>query len=190
MGNPPLIREMSDQDTKAVTEIQAQAVLEGVANFDLIPLNELQMAEKIAAMRNNQHPHYVAEVDGVVAGFAYATPYRTRPAYRWAVENSIYVSPLYQERGIGSALLSTIIDRATELGFRQMVAIIGDTGNTASIALHRKHGFEMTGTLYNVGFKHGRWLDTVIMQLTLGDGAEKLPSEDTYPGTLFQGGNK
>ena len=185
MGNPPVIREMSDKDIRSVTEIQTQAVLEGVANFDLVPLNELQMAEKIANLRRDRYPLYVAEVDGIVAGFALAGPYRTRPAYRWAVENSVYVSPLYQEHGIGSALLAVIIEQATELGFRQMVAVIGDTGNTASIALHRKHGFEMTGTLYNVGFKHGRWLDTVIMQLMLGEGDQSLPTEDVYPGALF-----
>ncbi len=187
MGNPPLIREMSEDDIKAVTQIQTQAVLEGVANFDIVPLNEIQMAEKLADLHRDQFPRYVAEVDGIVAGFGMVGPYRTRPAYRWSVENSVYVSPLYQEHGIGSALLSRIIEAATNLGFRQMVAIIGDTGNTASIALHRKHGFEMTGTLYNVGFKHGRWLDTVIMQLTLGEGEQNLPADGTYPGTLFSG---
>ncbi len=178
MGDPPIIRKLSEKDIAAVTAIQAQAVLEGVANFDLVPLSEAQMAEMIDDLRKRSCPAYVAEINGKVAGFATAGPYRTRPAYRWSLENSIYVSPAFQGHGVGSALLLRIIEKAEISGFRQMVAIITKTENTASVALHKKHGFQMTGTLFNVGFKHGRWLDTVIMQLALGKGSKTPPEEE------------
>jgi phosphinothricin acetyltransferase len=117
----------------------------------------------------------VAEVDGQVAGYAYAGLYRTRPAYRHTVENSVYVSPDMHKRGIGRALLDSLIAAAVARGFRQMIAVIGDSDQAASIALHKACGFEMVGPLKDVGFKFGRWLDTVLMQLPLGDGARTPP---------------
>jgi len=177
MGSPATIRKMSVSDIAAVTEIQTQAVLQGVANFNLVPLSEAQMAKIMEDLRKRSCPAYVAEIDGKIAGFATAGPYRNRPAYRWVLENSVYVSPGFQGHGVGSALLSKLIEEAEASGFRQMVAVITRTENTASVALHKAQGFQMTGTLLNVGFKHGQWLDTVIMQLALGEGSKTPPDE-------------
>ena len=181
-----LIRELQADDISTVTAIQAQAVLEGLGSFSLVPLSETEMAEKFSKLRENQYPCYVAVNEGQIAGYGNAAPYRPRPGYRWSVEDSIYVSPDYQGYGIGKSLLNTIVSKSTDLGFRQMIAVIGDSKNIASIELHRKCGFELSGTLKNVGFKHGHWLDTVLMQRMLGDGAEEWPEFDKYPGTLFK----
>jgi len=120
-------------------------------------------------------PHLVAEVDGTVAGFAYAGPYRSRPAYGYSVENSIYVAADMTGHGIGRALLQRLIDLCAEAGARQMVAVIGDSANTASIGLHEAMGFARTGLLPSVGFKFGRWVDSVLMQRSLGKGDKTLP---------------
>ena len=125
--------------------------------------------------RAHELPYLVAERDGVVRGCAYASPFRTRTAYRYTVEDSVYVAPDALGGGIGSALLSVLIERCTERGFRQMVAVIGDSANDASIGLHTKHGFAHTGLMPAVGFKFGRWVDGVRMQRPLGDGDETLP---------------
>jgi len=117
----------------------------------------------------------VAVRDGAVAGYAYAGPYRARPAYRWSVEDSIYIDPAAQRRGIGRALLDRLIAEAQARGFRQMIAVIGDAAQTPSIELHRAAGFRLVGTLESVGFKFGRWLDSVLMQRALGPGATKPP---------------
>ncbi len=188
MGRKPIIREIVDKDLNAITAIQAEAVLNGVANFNLVPLTLSEMKAKKNNLINEQFPFIVAEVEGTVRGFAYVGPHRPRPGYRWAVEDSIYVLPEFQGHGIGSQLLDDLIRQATHLGFRQMVAVIGDTNNHASIELHRKYGFQMTGTLKNVGYKHGQWLDVVIMQLELGAGVSGKPDESVYPGTLYKPG--
>jgi len=117
----------------------------------------------------------VAESDGAVSGYAYAGPYRERIAYRYTVEDSVYVAPDRHRQGIGRALLEELLSQTAALGFRQMIAVIGDSGQIASIALHRAAGFQMVGTFAAVGFKFGRWLDTVLMQRTLGAGAATLP---------------
>ncbi len=133
------------------------------------------MARRFESLRVSGYPYLVAEHDGALAGFAYAGPYRSRPAYRWSVENSIYIVPQAQRRGIGRALLERLMAEAQGGGFRQMIAVIGDSANTASIELHRTLGFRLVGTFDNVGFKFGRWLDSVLMQRALGEGATTPP---------------
>jgi len=120
-------------------------------------------------------PWLVAERDGAVAGYAYAGPYRPRPAYRYTLENSVYVAPQAQRAGLGGALLAALVARCEALGARQMVAVIGDSANLPSIRLHERHGFAHAGVIRSAGFKHGRWVDTVIMQRPLGAGDATLP---------------
>ena len=121
------------------------------------------------------YPYLVAEIDGTLAGYAYAGPYRARPAYHWSVEDSIYIAPRLQRRGIGRALLERLINETEAGGYRQMIAVIGDSANFSSIELHRAAGFRLVGTFDNVGFKFGRWLDSVLMQRPLGPGATTTP---------------
>jgi phosphinothricin acetyltransferase len=141
----------------------------------MTPPDEAEMMSRFKAITGNGFPYLAAEADGHVAGYAYAGPYRPRPAYRYTVENSVYLDPAYYRRGIGSALLNELISQCTARGFRQMIAVIGDSANAASIALHRRAGFAMIGTHPNVGFKFGRWLDSVQMQLALGEGSTTRP---------------
>jgi L-amino acid N-acyltransferase YncA len=115
-------------------------------------------------------PYLVAELEGKIAGYAYAVPYRTRPAYRHTVEDSVYVDPSAARRGVGRALLDALVGACTALGHRQMIAVIGDSANAASIRLHEACGFARAGLLPSVGFKHGRWVDSVLMQRALGPG--------------------
>jgi phosphinothricin acetyltransferase len=133
------------------------------------------MARRYAALRGRGYPYLVAELDGAVAGYAYAGPYRARPAYDWCVEDSIYVAPECARRGLGRALLAQLIADAQAKGFRQMIAVIGDSANFASVELHRALGFRIVGTFDNVGFKFGRWLDSVLMQRSMGKGADTAP---------------
>jgi phosphinothricin acetyltransferase len=121
------------------------------------------------------YPYVVAELDGSIAGYAYAGPYRARPAYHWSIEDSIYIAPQSQRRGIGRMLLQRLVADSEVHGFRQMIAVIGDSANAASIELHRALGFRLVGTFDNVGFKFGRWLDSVLMQRALGKGAMTTP---------------
>ena len=171
----PTIRPCLDADVPAITAIYAHHVETGTASFETEPPDEAEMRRRRDALVKNRYPYFVAEVGGKVCGYAYAGPYRTRPAYRHSVEDSVYVGTAAQRRGIGRALLHSLIRACVNRGFRQMVAIIGDSSQTASIGLHRTMGFEVVGTLRNVGYKHERWLDTVFMQLTLGDGASTPP---------------
>ena len=134
------------------------------------------MARRRAAVLESRLPYRVAEYEGAVKGFAYAGPYRYRPAYRYSLENSVYVASDALRLGLGRLLLEDLIERCTALGYRQMVAIIGDSQNQASINLHAQLGFETTGVLKSVGFKFGRWVDSVIMQRPLGDGDGTLPT--------------
>ncbi len=159
----------------AIARIYAHHVLTGVASFEITPPDETEMAARMEAVHARGLPYLVAEADGQVAGYAYAGPYRPRPAYRFTVENAVYVAPEFIRRGIGRALLQRVVDECTRCGCRQMVAIIGDSGNSSSIGLHRACGFEMVGVLQNVGYKFDRWLDTVVMQRTLGDGGNSPP---------------
>jgi phosphinothricin acetyltransferase len=169
------IRPAVAADVEAITRIYAHAVQFGTASFELEPPDAAEMARRQRTILEGGYPYLVAHDDGVVRGYAYAGPYRARPAYRLSVENSIYVAPEAQRRGIGRALLHALVAEAERRGFRQMIAVIGDSRQIASIALHRAAGFRLIGTLEAVGFKHGRWLDTVLMQRALGPGASKEP---------------
>ena len=169
------VRPATTADIPAVTAIYRPAVLTGTASFELSAPDEAEMARRMDAVLVAGFPYMVAEVAGRVAGYGYLGAYRPRPAYAWSVENSIYVAPDAQRAGVGRALLAALIDIATERGYRQMIAVIGDSGQRNSIGLHRAAGFTFCGTVHAVGFKHGRWLDQVLMQRALGDGDATPP---------------
>ena len=175
MSDRPAIRSALSDDIPAITAIYAVHVHEGLASFELTPPSAVEMANRFAAIQQAGLPYLVAELDGRVAGYCYASYYRTRAAYHHTVEDSVYIAPWAQRRGVGKALLSEIIRACETIGKRQMIAVIGDSGNLASIALHKAAGFHHVGTLCDVGFKCGRWVDSVIMQRSLGPGAEMLP---------------
>ena len=170
-----LIRTATAADIPAIATIYDHAVRHGTASFELEPPDAAEMARRRQTLVDGGFPYLVAEADGALAGYAYAGPYRPRPAYRWSVEDSVYVAPALQRRGVGRTLLDRLIAAAEQRGFRQMVAVIGDSAQTPSIELHRAAGFHMIGTVENVGHKFGRWLDTVLMQRTLGPGAASPP---------------
>jgi phosphinothricin acetyltransferase len=169
------IRPATAADIPAITRIYAHAVQHGTASFELDPPDEAEMARRQAALLDGGFPYLTAERGGAVAGYAYAGPYRPRRAYRYSIEDSIYVDPHQHRAGIGRALLGELIAVATAGGFRQMVAVIGDSAQAPSIELHRAAGFRMIGAIEAVGYKFGRWLDTVVMQRALGEGAETAP---------------
>jgi phosphinothricin acetyltransferase len=169
------IRPAEPRDVAAITRIYDHAVRHGTASFELAPPDEAEMARRQKELFAGGFPYIVAEQATAVVGYAYAGPHRARPAYRWTVEDSIYVDPALHGRGIGRALLERLIAEAERSGFRQMLAVIGDSANAGSIELHRALGFRMVGTFDNVGFKFGRWLDSVLMQRALGKGAETKP---------------
>lgn len=171
-----VVRDATDADLAAIQAIYAHHVVHGVGSFEETPPEVAEMARRRDTTRAAGLPYLAAELDGRMAGFAYATPYRNRPAYRHTVEDSVYVAPAAMRRGVGRALLARLIELCTEGGFRQMVAIIGDSGNAASIRLHTDLGFRHAGTLVSVGYKHGRWLDTVIVQRALGPGDAAAPA--------------
>jgi len=169
------IRPTTEADLPAITEIYEYAVLHGTATFELIPPDLAEMTRRFRALTDGGYPYLVATLDGEVAGYAYAGAYRPRPAYRFTVENSIYLDPSFHRRGVGSLLLERLISECEARGFRQMIAVIGDSANAGSIGVHTKSGFKMIGTHPNVGLKFGRWLDTVMMQRDLGEGASTVP---------------
>jgi phosphinothricin acetyltransferase len=172
-----LIRPAAKSDLSTITAIYGHSVLHGTASFEIEPPDEAEMRNRFDALIDQGYPYIVAEIGGRVLGYAYAGAYRTRPAYRFSVEDSIYVAADAQGQGLGRALLAELISLSESKGFRQMIAVIGDSRNFASIALHRSQGFIFSGTIHSVGFKHGRWLDSVIMQRALGKGDTELPSE-------------
>ncbi|EJK84502.1 GNAT family N-acetyltransferase [Rhizobium sp. AP16] len=179
------LRQAAPNDLPRITAIYRDAVLNGTASYELIPPDEAEMASRFQAIRDKGYPYIVAEDEsGKVLGYAYASAFRTRPAYRWMVEDSIYIAPEARGRGLGKLLLAKLVEECEALGFRQMIAVIGGAA-PASIALHRAAGFAETGLLKGTGYKHGRWLDTMLMQKALGDGAETDPDPSAYPGTLF-----
>lgn len=175
MADEPILRDARESDMPAVQAIYAHHVIHGTASFELEPPTLEQMLQRRADICANGLPYLVAERDGEVVGYAYATPYRPRPAYRFTVEDSVYVREGMAGFGIGHALLAAVIQHCTASGRRQMVAIIGNSENSASIRLHARLGFRQVGVFESVGFKHGRWLDTVIMQCELGEGASTTP---------------
>jgi len=169
------IRDSAPDDVPAIHAIYTHAVQHGVASFELEPPDEAEIARRRQAVLAGGYPHIVAEDAGRVLGYAYAGPYRPRPAYRFTVENSIYVSPDAQRKGVGRALLPALIERCEAAGFRLMVAVIGDSANLPSINLHAAFGFSHAGLLPNVGWKLNRWLDSVLMVRPLGPGASEPP---------------
>ena len=170
------IRSAAAADVPSITEIYEHAVRFGTATFELVPPDIAEMTRRFETLMTGGFPYLVASVDGDVVGYAYAAAYRPRPAYRFTVENSVYLQPAIQRRGIGYQLLQRLIAESEARGFRQMIAVIGDSANAASIRVHSKCGFRMVGTHPGVGFKFGRWLDTVMMQRMLGEGATTIPS--------------
>jgi L-amino acid N-acyltransferase YncA len=168
------IRPATAADIAAIARIYAEAVWNGTATFEVEAPDEAEMARRLHALIAGHFPYLVAERSAVVAGYAYAGPYHLRPAYRWTIEDSIYLDRQFQGQGIGRLLMRQLLADAEASGFRQMIALIGDASNTASIALHASAGFRPVGTLQSVGFKHGRWLDVVVMQRSLG-------SADSHP---------
>ena len=181
------IRDATSADIAAITAIYAHSVLHETASFELEPPGEAEMAARFAAITGAGYPYVVAvEGDGTVAAYAYASAYRARPAYRWTVENSVYVRNDRRSAGLGAALTAEIVERCAGLGFRQIIAVIGGSQHEASIRMHEKLGFARVGILPATGFKHGCWLDSVLMQMALGDGPNTDPDPDSYPGTLWR----
>ncbi|NML34115.1 GNAT family N-acetyltransferase [Paraburkholderia antibiotica] len=171
------VRDATEADLPAIQVIYAHHVLNGVASFEETPPSVDDLRSRLASVRSHHLPYMVAELDGAIAGYCYATPYRPRAAYRNTIEDSIYVSDAYRGRGIGRVLLQALIERCESGPWRQMVAVIADGGSGGSLSLHAQLGFELTGTLKAVGYKHGRWLDTTLMQRTLGRGASAAPDD-------------
>lgn len=176
-ARPPalLIRPADAADMGAIQAIYAHHVLYGLASFEEVPPDVAELDRRRVDIIGRGLPYLVAERGGAVRGYAYAGPYRPRPAYRFTVEDSVYVAPDAVAQGVGRGLLREVIDRCTALGMRQMLAVIGDSGNSASIRLHASLGFRQAGQLQSVGFKLGRWVDSVVMQLALGEGGTTLP---------------
>ena len=173
----PEIRPAIEADLPAITAIYEHAVRYGTATFELIPPDLAEMTRRFRALVEGGYPYLVGVLEGEVVGYAYAGAYRPRPAYRFTVENSIYLKPAIHRRGIGLQLLLRLIEECESRGYRQMVAVIGDSANAGSIAVHTACGFQMIGTHPDVGLKFGRWLDTVMMQRALGPGATTVPTD-------------
>ena len=173
--NDVAVREALEADLPSVEAIYAHHVRTGFASFEVEPPGLAEIARRFRSIREGGLPYLVADLEGRIAGFAYAGPYRSRPAYRYTLEDSVYVAPEAQRRGVGSALLSELIRSAEALGYRRMIAVVGDSGHEASIAIHLKHGFSHAGTLRSVGFKFERWVDTVLLERPLGAGDETPP---------------
>jgi phosphinothricin acetyltransferase len=172
------IRPAAEADIAAITAIYEHAVLHGTATFELIPPDRAEMGRRFDALSLGGFPYLVSVLDGRVVGYAYAGAYRPRPAYRFTVENSIYLDPAIHRQGIGLNLLRRLIEESEARGYRQMIAVIGDSANAGSIGVHSRCGFQIIGTHPNVGLKFGRWLDTVMMQLPLGEGATTVPPDN------------
>ena len=170
-----IVRDAMDTDMDAIHAIYAAHVLRGLASFEEVPPSTGEMRDRRAAVLALGVPYLAAERDGAVVGYSYATLYRTRSAYRHTLEDSVYIAEGLGGHGIGTALLRELIARCEGGPWRQMIAVIGDTANAGSIALHRRLGFHMVGTLSSVGFKFGRWEDSVFMQRALGAGDSTLP---------------
>lgn len=174
-GDAPVVRPSADADIAQIARIYGHHVREGLASFELEPPTAEEMARRRAEILAQGHPYLVAARGDAVVGYAYCSRYRPRPGYRFAVEDSIYVDPGHLRMGIGARLLGPLVEAATAGGARQMIAVIGDSANHASIGLHARFGFRVVGTIEAVGFKLGRWVDSVLMQRALGAGAAELP---------------
>jgi len=172
-----IIRPSKASDVAAIAEIYGYHVLNGLASFELLAPSADEIAKRRADVVGKNFPYLTAEIDGKVVGYAYASLYRTRPAYRHTLEDSIYVHKDFGGRGIGKQLLEALIESCEKAGCRQLIAVIGDSDNHGSIRLHAACGFEMVGVMKAVGFKFGRWVDSVYMQRDIGEGQSTLPPE-------------
>jgi phosphinothricin acetyltransferase len=183
------IRPAVKDDIARITAIYDDAVRHGTASYELEPPTQSEMTARFETLRAGGFPYLVAEQDSAVLGYAYAGPFRPRPAYRFIVEDSVYIAPEAKGRGVGLALMRALIEAVETLGFRQIVAVIGDGGpDSASVRLHEKLGFVHSGRLEGSGYKHGRWLDTTFMQLALNGGATVPPDPRSWPEKAFRGG--
>ena len=179
-----IVRTATEADAEALAAIYSDAVLHGFGTFEEDPPSAADMDARRRVVQERGLPYLVAEIDGRVLGFAYAGPFRPRAAYRYTLEDSVYVSPEAKGKGVGRAVLSAVIAACETLGIRQLMAVIGDTENAGSIGLHRALGFEQTGVGRSVGFKHGRWVDIVHMQKALNGGDTRAPDG---PGVTLTG---
>jgi L-amino acid N-acyltransferase YncA len=175
----PVVRPAVPADAEAVAEIFAHYVVTSVATFEEAPPTAADWRRRLGELSRQHLPFLVAlggqgvrgvQAAGTVCGYAYASPWRPKPAYRYTVEDTVYISPGHTGRGVGSALLAGLLAGCADAGARQVIAVIADTGSDASAALHRRFGFAEAGRLAGVGRKHGRWIDTVLMQKDLGPG--------------------
>ena len=181
------IRNAEPADLDAITAIYADAVLHGAATYELDPPDRAEMTGRFETLVSGSYPYLVADLAGRVAGYAYAGPFRARPAYRFIVEDSVYVAPDAKGRGIGGMLLERLIAETRELGFRQMIAVIGDGhADSPSVRLHERLGFRHCGRMDGSGYKHGRWLDTVFMQLSMNGGTATPPDPASLPEQNFR----
>lgn len=182
------IRPVHPDDVAAITRIYAHAVSKGTASYELEPPGEAEMRERMDALVGNGYPYIVVEEGNNILGYAYAGPFRARRAYRFMVEDSVYLAPEAQGRGLGRLLLQALVDACERCGFRQIVAVIGDgSPQSASVKLHRSMGFRDAGMLRGSGYKHERWLDTVFMQRALNEGDDRPPDPNSVPERLFRG---
>jgi len=172
---PIRIRDSRDADMPAIQAIYAHHVLTGLGSFEETPPSLEEMARRRADILSHDLPYVVADIEGRIAGYAYAGKFRPRSAYRYSVEDSIYVAPDAQRRGIGRKMLDELLERCTRQGYRQMVAVIGDSANFGSIGVHLAAGFAEVARLPAIGFKFGRWVDSIMMQRALGPGQTTLP---------------
>lgn len=169
----PLVRAATDADIASITAIYAAEVRDFVNTYEYDAPDQAEMRRRMHGVVEAGYPYLVAEVEGRIAGYAYASGFRARVGYRFTVENSVYVAAEWQGHGIGSVLLERLIVECEARGFRQMVAVIGEAANAGSIRLHERLGFRHIGTFPGIGLKHGRWLDTVFMQRALGPGTSE-----------------
>jgi phosphinothricin acetyltransferase len=179
-----IVRPATEADAAALAAIYGDAVAHGFGTFEEVPPSAADMDARRREVQDQGLPYLVAELDGEVLGFAYAAPFRPRAAYRYTLEDSVYVAPHGKGKGVGKAVLSAVIAACEALGVRQLVAVIGDSQNAASIGLHRALGFEQAGLHKSVGFKHGRWVDIVLVQKPLNGGDGRLPD---HPGITLTG---
>jgi len=180
------LRQARESDLSTITEIYSDAVRSGTSSYELEPPTLAEMTARFRALAEVGYPYIVAETDDVLAGYAYAGPFRPRPAYRFVVENSVYVAPDRKGGGVGRMLMERLIAESTALGFRQMIAVIGDGhAASASVRLHERMGFRHSGRLEGSGYKHGRWLDTVFMQLEMNGGNHTPPDPSSLPERKF-----
>lgn len=189
------IRAATAGDLQAITNIYAHAVINGTASYEYEPPSLAEMTARYTALVAAAYPYIVVEVEfggeHLLVGYAYAGPFRMRPAYRFTVEDSIYIAPDFQGQGFGKLLLAELIARCESLGFRQMIAVIGDGAvNQASVRLHEAMGFASSGWVLGSGYKHGRWCDTVLMQRAMNGGAETDPDPASTPERRFRAAAK